>query len=250
MIDIGIRTGSLFSAASAGSGSAGGGRAFLVISACLLFAAAAVHLAACLLHRDGLRKPTKVLLVPLVACVHIALCGFRYPLLLAGLFCGWLGDIFLIPKDRKLTFFIGAGFFMIGHACYIINAFKLGLPGKVFASYGRISVLIAALAVVAVCFTALWFLHRRMSGKMLGAFVAYMTALGLMAGTLVYSMFAVGFRAASVMIAAGAVLFAVSDFLLGSGIVRAFRIKNNRFWVMLTYILAQTGIAVGFAFLP
>lgn len=231
------------------SGSNGLGTGFIIVSACLLFAASALHLAACLMHRDGLRKPTKVLLMPLVAFLHISVCGLEYPLLLIGLFCGWLGDIFLIPKDRKLTFVLGAFFFMVGHAFYITNAFTLGLPGQVFAKYGRVSVVIALLAAVAICFTALMLLRKRMSKKMLIVFVIYMTALAFMAGTMIYSTFAIGMKPQSFMIGVGALLFAVSDFLLGSGIVRAFRIKNNRFWVMLTYILAQTGIALGFALL-
>lgn len=219
------------------------------VFAALLIADAALHLYACIKHKDGLRKPTKVFLVPLLICLHISICGFKYPFLLVGLACGWLGDIFLIPKDRKLTFVVGALFFMAGHAFYILNAFRLGLPQTVFASYGKISVIIAAAAVVCICFLALWALRKKLSQKMLAAFIAYMTALALMAGTLVYSMIAVGLKYQAFMIGGGAMLFAVSDYLLGTGIVRAFKIKNNRFWVMLTYILAQTGMALGFALL-
>ncbi|MBO4384822.1 MAG: hypothetical protein J5854_05330 [Clostridia bacterium] len=227
----------------------GFGGGVTVVTAVVLVLVSAVHLVACCLHRDGLRKPTKVFLVPLIICLHISICGFKYPLLILGLIFGWLGDIFLIPKDRKLTFVLGAFFFMIGHACYIWNDFKTGLPQAAFAACGRLSVLIAMLAVVAVGFTALWVLRKRISRGMLVVFMIYMLALLSMAGILVYSMLGTRFSAASVMISAGAVLFALSDFLLGAGIARAFKIKNNRFFVMLTYILAQTGIAVGFALL-
>ena len=92
-------------------------------------------------------------------------------------------------------------------------------------------------------------MRKRISGGMLKAFMAYMLLLLAMTGTLVYSMISVGFTAQAFMIAAGAVLFALSDFLLGAGIARAFRIRNNRLLVMLTYILAQLGIAVGTALL-
>lgn len=221
----------------------------IAIIAVLLAAVAALHLAACIKHRDGLRKPTKVFLVPLIICLHVAVCGFRYPYLLVGLFCGWLGDIFLIPKDRKLTFAIGALFFMAGHAFYIINTFWLGLPQKTLEAYGKVSIFIAAAAVLLVCAAAIWFMRKRLTNKMLAAFLAYMTALAFMAGTMVYSAVSVGLKPQSFMIGGGALLFAVSDFLLCTGIIRAFKIRNNRFWVMLTYILAQTGIALGFALL-
>lgn len=219
------------------------------VIAIVLLLVSVVHLVACCLHRDGLRKPTKVFLVPLIILLHISVCGFKYPFIILGLMFGWLGDIFLIPKDRKLTFVLGAFFFMVGHACYIWNDFKTGLPQAAFAAYGRFSVLIAMLAVVAVGFTALWVLRKRISKGMLVVFMIYMLALLSMAGLLVYSMLGTRFSAASVLISAGAVLFAISDFLLGAGIARAFKIKNNRFFVMLTYILAQTGIALGFALL-
>lgn len=227
----------------------GFGGGLTVVAAVVLCMVSAVHLIACCLHRDGLRKPTKVFIVPLVICLHVSICGFRYPLLLLGLFFGWLGDIFLIPKDRKLTFFMGAFFFMVGHAFYIWNDFATGLPQAVYRSLGSVSVLAAMLAAVAIGFLALWLLRKRISKLMLAAFMIYMLALLSMAGILVYSMLGVGLSVASVLISAGAMLFAFSDFLLGAGIARAFKIKNNRFLVMLTYILAQTGIAVGFALL-
>lgn len=220
-----------------------------IASAAFFVVVSVLHLIACGLHRDGLRKPTKVFLVPLIACMHISICGFRYPLVLAGLFCGWLGDIFLIPKDKKLTFYLGALFFMIGHGFYIANAFSLGLPQQVLSRCGRVSLLIAMLAVVAVGFAALWFMRKRISREMIRLFAVYMLALLTMAGTFVYSSVAVGLRAPAFMLAIGAVLFALSDFLLGAGITRAFRIRNNRLLVMLTYIFAQLGIAVGTALL-
>ena len=234
------------SAFASSSFSGFGGGIFVILSSVLLAAVSVLHLIACLLHRDGIRKASKVFLVPLVAFLHISLCGFRYPLLLVGLFFGWLGDIFLIPKDRKGTFIVGAVFFMAGHAFYVANAFSEGLPQRTFSALGGISVAVTVLAAILVGALAFFALSRRMNRNLLAVFVVYMVALLTMAGTLVYSALTMNIVPA-VLFCAGAPLFALSDFLLGSGIARAFRIKNNRFWVMLTYILAQTCIALGLA---
>lgn len=237
----------VYSCAASGFGGTILGIAASSAFAYLLAAVSVLHLTACLLHRDGLRKTTKVFIVPLVICLHVSLCGFKYPLLAAGLVCGWLGDIFLIPKDRKLTFYVGALFFMAGHVLYILTCVKAGLPQSTFAKGGVITVSFAIPAAAATGFAGLWFLRRRISGKMLVAFMCYMVALLTMAGTMIYSSFGLSSALPAVMIALGAALFAVSDFLLGAGIARAFKVRNSRFWVMLTYILAQTGIALGFA---
>lgn len=223
-----------------------GGGVFVILSGALLFAASVLHLTACLIHRDGIRKASKVFLVPLAACLHISLCGFRYPLFLIGLFFGWLGDIFLIPKDRKGTFIAGAVFFMAGHAFYVSNAFSEGLPQRTFSALGGFSVVITVLAVILVGTLAFIALSRRLNKKLLAVFVVYMAALLTMAGTLVYSALTMN-TASAVLLCAGAPLFALSDFLLGAGIARAFRVKSSRFWVMITYILAQTCISLGLA---
>lgn len=216
-------------------------------AAAILFAAVALlHLTACLIHRDGIRKASKVFLVPLIAVIHIGICGFSHPLVIAALAFGFIGDVLLIPGKNKTCFALGGFSFLIGHILYITHAFREGLPQKTYALWGIPSVI--AIVCLALLFCVLAYLTvARKLGRLRIPVTVYMAALAAMAGTMVYIMPGSGFSAPALLLAAGGVHFAVSDFLLCSGSLRALRIKNNRFFVMLTYIIAQTCLALGFA---
>lgn len=212
-----------------------------------LFLTSALHLFSCRKRMEGIRKHTKVLLVPLVACIHFLICGFAHKLVLAALFAGLMGDVLLIPKDRKAAFILGGAFFLIGHALYIAEAFRLRLPQASYAAVGTVPALITAAAVLAIALTMFAALYRRMDKLMKIPAALYALGLAFMAGLMVWSMIGGGLKTGPVLMAAGGSLFTVSDFLLCAGLVRLLKLKNNRFWVMLTYILAQTGLAIGFA---
>ncbi|MBO4562019.1 MAG: lysoplasmalogenase [Clostridia bacterium] len=211
----------------------------------LLTPVSAAHIFACAKRREGIRKFTKVLLVPLIALLHISVCGFKHPLVLLGLFCGLVGDILLIPKG-KLCFRLGGFFFLIGHVCYIAAAFRIGMPQAAYVSLGIPWLVIMAVAAFALGASAYLILKRGVEGSMRVGVAAYIATISLMAGVMVYSLG--GTRCfGAFLIAAGALLFTASDFLLCVGLTRRFRIKQGRVWVMLTYIAAQLGIALGFA---
>ncbi|MBQ1893817.1 MAG: lysoplasmalogenase [Clostridia bacterium] len=230
-------------------GAAGTLRVLFGAAAALLLAAdALLHLTGCYLKLDGLRAPTKVFLVPFILMLHVMIAGASQPLVIVGLILGWIGDILLIPKNNKLCFVLGGASFLIGHGFYIAAAFVRGLPQAAFGSR-PVPAAIACAFVLALAVLAYVSLRKKIPGKMKLPAILYLTALSSMAGTMLVS--AVGMKAGvtPVLMGGGGLLFAVSDYLLGSGLVRARRIKHNRLWVMLTYILAQLGIALGFALL-
>lgn len=223
----------------------------LIIGACavlLLAADSMLHLTSCYLRLDDVRKPTKVFLVPFILLLHLMIAGVRFPFVIVGLLLGWIGDILLIPKNNKFCFVLGGSFFLIGHGFYIAAAFSAGLPQAAFASRPVLAAAAVAFAL-ALAVAAYCSLYKKIPVKMRVPAALYLTALASMAGTMLVS--AVGMKpgVAPVLMGGGGLLFALSDYLLGSGLVRAYRIRNNRLWVMLTYILAQLGIALGFALL-
>ena len=223
----------------------------LIIGACaalLIAADSMLHLTSCYLRLDEIRKPTKVFLVPFILLLHLMIAWFRFPFVVVGLVLGWIGDILLIPKNNKLCFVLGGCFFLVGHGFYIAAAFKAGLPQAAFASRPAAAIIACAFAL-ALAVAAYCSLYKKIPVKMRAPAALYLTALASMAGTMLVS--AVGMKpgVAPVLMGGGGLLFALSDYLLGSGLVRAYRIRNNRLWVMLTYILAQLGIALGFALL-
>jgi len=47
------------------------------------------------------------------------------PLIYIGTVCGLVGDAILLNKDKKVMVGVGAFAFLIGHLCYIVEAFRL-----------------------------------------------------------------------------------------------------------------------------
>lgn len=219
------------------------------IAAPVFGAVALVHLLACLLHRDVLRKCTKVFLVPLILCMHIGICGFSHPLVIVALILGFIGDVLLIPGKNKVCFFLGGVSFLIGHVFYIVHAFRTGLPKLSFERWGIPYAALIIVLMVLFCALAYGTFARKLPIKLRVPVIAYMAAVASMAATMVYMLPGAGFSLYALLLAVGGASFAASDFMLCAGSLRAVKIKNNRFIVMLTYIIAQLCLALGFAML-
>lgn len=219
------------------------------IAAPVFGAVALVHLLSCLLHRDGIRKATKVFLVPLIICIHIGVCGFAHPLVLTALAFGFVGDVLLIPGKNRICFGLGGFSFLIGHVFYIVHALRTGIPQATFARLGVLSIAAAALVTVVFCLLAYRAFARKLPVKLRVPVIIYMVAVAAMAAVMVYMMPGGGFSIPVLMLAVGGAHFAASDFMLCAGSLRAVKIKNNRFAVMMTYIIAQFFLALGFALL-
>ncbi len=208
--------------------------------------AAAVHLYACCKAKERLRRVTKPLLVPLVLCCHVLTAGSSMPLVIFALIFGLIGDILLIPSGKMLLFGAGGFSFLVGHVLYVLNAFRMGLPQRAFGRFGWASALAVALIVGAVGLTGCLVIRRRLQKKLRRPLDVYVLGLTAMAGTMVYSFIGAPCLGTALM-AAGGALFAVSDLLLGACITGQIKGRRRNMWVMLTYVLAQAGIAVGSA---
>ena len=214
-----------------------------------LFAVTAVHLFVCCGGKEWVRRLTKVLLVPIVCCIHIAASGGSpNALVLIALAFGWIGDILLIPPKLGVMFGTGGASFLVGHIFYISAAFGLGLPQAAYNRFGPVSAAAALVIAIGVCAAACAVLCPGIPTKLRVPLVVYAAALSLMAGVMVYS-FIGSPSAPSALTAAGGVLFAVSDFILGAGISGVIKGRGRSRWLMLTYVLAQLGLALGFALL-
>ena len=189
-----------------------------------------------------------MLLVPLIACAHIIVAGFGMPLVLAALAFGLLGDILLIPKGRVMLFGAGGASFFVGHVLYIVQAFMLGLPQLTAERFGAASAAACVLAAAAIAIPISAVIGRRLPKKLRAGLAVYAFGLSAMAAVMLCSFYGKPCPASG-MLVLGGLLFVVSDTLLGSGIVGLVKGKRRGMWVMLTYILAQLGLAMGFALL-
>ena len=170
----------------------------------------------------------------MVALIGIALSIDAEPaaarwLVVAGLLCGLVGDVMLLPQVDR--FLYGLGAFLIGHGFYVaafatMELAFIGIVGGITAA----AFLFGYLAVPVV--------KKVRGGSLFVPVVAYMTVVGLLVvfGTATHRW----------PIAIGGVLFAVSDGLLGLDrfVTPA---PNRRVVVHMLYHLGQLGLVLGLA---
>lgn len=197
---------------------------------------ALVHLAAQVVgdRAGAVADLTQVLLMPLLA--GVLWCGTSVPrgrlvtLTLAALALSWLGDTLPKPFGGDAAFLVMIGFFLLAQVAYVVA----------FAPYRARSVLhvhrvrlvgyvVVVLALVLACAGG--------AGALLVPVLVYGACLGTMA------VLATGVNR---LTAVGGGLFLVSDGLIALDVfVPAFGLPAQGFWVMATYVAAQSLLVAG-----
>jgi uncharacterized membrane protein YhhN len=192
--------------------------------------AAVLNLIGDLAHAPDLARCSQWALMPLlIVAVLATLRPLRTPAalwLIAGLAFSWAGDVLL-----GVSFVLGLGAFLLAQLGFIVAFTRKPIAGG-NAGWRRRNVILYV-----VLYLVLLGLLAAHVGAMLPAVVVYGAAL--------CSMAAVAGRTSRVLEIAGLV-FVLSDGLLALQLFRpdlAFPLSG--FWVMLTYIVAEAGIAVG-----
>lgn len=214
----------------------------------------AVYGAVCVLHLFCCAPPEKRLprmiskcfLMPLLAlcyCFNARFGGGAFsPLVLAALLCGFAGDALLLFPDNSRLFAAGLLAFAAGHICYAV--YMLGVPKPVPLDLWFY--IPAALAYLAVAFLIMRLLRPALPQGFFFPCLGYMLIIGFMSLSALY-LHRETKTVSSLLVFIGSLLFIASDTLLS---FREFHVKQSRFsnfWVMLTYILAQTLIVSGLA---
>lgn len=206
-----------------------------------LAAASVTHLAACGLGKSRLRYSTKLLLMPLVAALYCALADRPAPAVLAAMFCGWAGDFFMIYKHRDAFLAAGMAAFGIGHILYVA---RIGVIAA--AAHPRLFTALAATLVPGAVAIVIFAVLRRRIPKQL-------RLPGLLYGLLLASLGSAAFIAlragapGGAYLLAGGCLFLCSDGILSFETFRDGDCNAADVAVMLTYIAAQTLLAIGFS---
>lgn len=206
---------------------------------------AIVHLISCWRGDDDLRKPTKVALMPVVALAYLAFARTPSLWVVAGLLFGCLGDLFLLWPLKKKFFAIGTSSFFLGHVCYLIF---------IYTHYAiRVSWIwiVVVCAVYAAGVVVVYSRSRKDIPRALRPLsLAYMLMLCVLSVSLFLPL-VTAFAWGKLVAFFGATVFLASDGVLCDMLFakKAEPTKQN-FVVMLTYILAQTLLAVGFAACP
>lgn len=193
-------------------------------------AAAVVNLVADLANAGDLAKYSQWALMPLLIIAVLAtLRPLRTPVtpwLIAGFAFSWAGDVLL-----GFSFVFGLGAFLLAQLSFIVTFTRTPIAG------GNPGWRRRNLVLYAVLFLVLLGLLAAHVGAMLPAVIVYGLAL--------CSMAAIAGRTSRILEIAGLV-FVLSDGLLALHLFRddlAFPLSG--FWVMLTYVVAEAGIAIG-----
>ncbi|MBS6750034.1 MAG: lysoplasmalogenase [Firmicutes bacterium] len=206
-----------------------------------LAAASVTHLAACGLGKSRLRYFTKLLLMPLVAALYCALADRPAPAVLAAMFCGWVGDFFMIYKHKDAFLAAGMAAFGVGHILYVAH---IGVIAA--AAEPRLFTALAATLVPGAVAIVIFAVLRRRIPKQL-------RLPGLLYGLLLASLGSAAFIAlragapGGAYLLAGGCLFLCSDGILSFETFRDGDSNAADVAVMLTYIAAQTLLAIGFS---
>ncbi len=206
-----------------------------------LAAASVTHLAACGLGKSRLRYFTKLLLMPLVAALYCALVDRPAPAVLAAMFCGWAGDFFMIYKHKDAFLAAGMAAFGVGHILYVA---RIGVIAA--AAHPRLFTALAATLVPGAVAIVIFAVLRRRIPKQL-------RLPGLLYGLLLASLGSAAFIAlragapGGAYLLAGGCLFLCSDGILSFETFRDGDSNAADVAVMLTYIAAQTLLAIGFS---
>lgn len=206
-----------------------------------LAAASVTHLAACGLGKSRLRYFTKLLLMPLVAALYCALADRPAPAVLAAMFCGWVGDFFMIYKHKDAFLAAGMAAFGVGHILYVAH---IGVIAA--AAEPRLFTALAATLVPGAVTIVIFAVLRRRIPKQL-------RLPGLLYGLLLASLGSAAFIAlragapGGAYLLAGGCLFLCSDGILSFETFRDGDSNAADVAVMLTYIAAQTLLAIGFS---
>lgn len=202
--------------------------------------AGAVNVISCAANRQLPRQISKALLMPLLGVVYWLSARALEPWAVAALALGWAGDLFLIRPGRELPRTVGIGAFLAGHLCYLLAMFRhFSIAPNLWACIVVPGVFLLAAALLYLRLFPLLPKNMRVTGA--GYFLV-LAAVGAVGGLAALSGCAGG-----PFLLLGGVLFLVSDTIL---CVQFFTVGDPApkfdFAVMLTYILAQAMLILGF----
>lgn len=195
------------------------------------------HLGTCFKEKETLRKVTKIFIIPTLMLSLILTNTFN-ALLFIGLFLGWIGDVLLVFTGKKKLFIVGAISFLLGHISYIIASIALFIERYDIHSIPIWIYILLTLAALSF-FLLTKFKIRKHFGvaSYFGAFYFYILLIAILTS----------FLTKTYILTIGFALFIISDVFVS--ISRFARpIKKQHFYIMVTYILAQTLICLSFIY--
>ncbi len=179
---------------------------------------------------------TKPLLIPTLLLFYIFYSPYQHYCIIIALFCGFLGDVFLMWTKKQSCVLIGLIFFLIGHIFYIITFIQ---NIYYFPIYSLIFSIPYILFIILILKNIILYMKEMMIPG-----IIYLSVIVVMS----YFAF-LRFRNVSftsfILPFLGSILFIVSDTILSYDLFIKQK-KHHKIYVMTTYLLAQFLIIYGF----
>ena len=215
-------------------------RFWIILTSMLFFCVSVMHLVACYRRYPKLRSATKVLLIPLLCALYCSIAQEIRLLVIAALLFGWIGDVFLLLKGKQRFMLLGIVAFAFGHICYIAATLT-----SYRAPLRAVNLLIPiALCVLWMVFVSLKLLPSAPKSLRMPGFCYALLLSGTCLSALYQSLSTQ--KDAFLIAFIGGLFFIISDTILTGQEFRR-ELKHGNFYVMLTYIIAQTLLVIGLA---
>jgi uncharacterized membrane protein YhhN len=206
----------------------------------------AAHIVFISLQKEKQRRISKVLVIPPLLAFYIAAVKNPPIFPILALVFGWIGDILLINKRRRINFKLGLASFLLGHICYVftfVNYLK-DIDAAVF-SFNTMAVLIYVPLAAVTGILMLRFI--RPNREMLLPVIFYLIGIETMCFWAL-EVFVCNPGHGGALIFFGSLCFILSDTILGYYTFRKLK-RVGAVLIMLFYILAQAGLILGLAYL-
>ena len=208
----------------------------ILYTAFIYFPVVCVMLTAYAKQNRILRYIFKSLYMPSLIVLYLLAAPKPNVLIILAMVFGWIGDVFLLGRHHW-NVLGGITSFGLGHICYIAGMLSTR-PGLHLTAI--ISVVWIALCLILVRH----FLIPHAPKRLMIPAICYATLLSGTSAVALYLSF-VSFNAAYLLAAFGGLMFMLSDGLLAYNMFGKKTVLGN-FFVMVTYVLAQTALAAGF----
>ncbi|MDO4544296.1 MAG: lysoplasmalogenase [Clostridia bacterium] len=206
----------------------------------LFVAASLLHLYSRLPEKGSrLAVITKPLLMPLLLGCYLTVCEQPALTVYLAMIFSFIGDVFLLYPERKITRLLGFSSFFLAQISYIVHYIGLvGAPGKTI-------IILAVICYVSAYLISCLILFPNIPKKWKIPVSIYMLAISGMSFMALMTFFT---RFSNWMGLAlfGSGMFICSDFILCMEIFKE-KTRYGNFIVMLTYIVAQAAIVFGLA---
>jgi len=194
-----------------------------------------VNLVSALFFKEGLRKISKICLMPALLVFYFLGAGRVLFPVIAALIFSWAGDTLLINKDKQIFFKSGLAAFLVSHIFYIIAFLMLA------GSVNTLALIISVVIAVPMGLAMLKLLNA--SPPMKIPVAAYAVVIILMSMSALQLMIA-RLDFAGILIFAASVVYLFSDTFMAYLLFHG-KPKYFNFITMVPYIIAQGGIIMG-----